>query len=194
MKKIWLVRHGQSRVQTGETDDSLNPFLADKGSEQARRLIAVFQNERFDLILISPLQRAWRTYQLSQAKASRVEFDSRLIESDWGIEGFYAPILPVTIPDFAEPDRHDAWLKSADVRAEALVEDLFARQGDNILLFGHWGIFNRIFWAFTGMDENNKLARVTMDNAGISLIEVDKKGYRFIRYWNERTHVADLLE
>ena len=194
MKKIWLVRHGQSRSQTGETDDSLNPCLTDKGSEQARRLIAAFQDERLDLILISPLQRAWKTYQLSQVQASRVEFDSRLIESDWGIDGFYAPVLPVAIPDFAAPDRHDAWLTSADERAEALVADLVARPADNILLFGHWGIFNRIFWAFTGMDENNKLARATMDNTGISLLEVDDQGYRFIRSWNDRAHLADLLD
>jgi hypothetical protein len=25
-------------------------------------------------------------------------------------------------------------------------------------------------------------------------LEVDEKGYRFIRYWNERSHVSDLLE
>jgi len=27
MKKIWLVRHGQSQAQNGETDDTLNPYL-----------------------------------------------------------------------------------------------------------------------------------------------------------------------
>ena len=61
-------------------------------------------------------------------------------------------------------------------------------------MFAHWGIFNRIFWAVIGMDTINKLARITTDNTGISLLEVDEKGYRFIRYWNERSHVSDLLE
>ena len=194
LKKIWLVRHGQSQAQNGETDDTLNPYLSDLGCRQATRLIEPLKDQEFDLILLSPLQRAWKTYQLSEAKARRVEFDSRLIESDWGIEGFYAPVLPVTIPDFAEPDRHDAWLTSHDERAEELVADLVARPENNILMFAHWGIFNRIFWAFIGMDTINKLARITTDNTGISLLEVDEKGYRFIRYWNERSHVSDLLE
>ena len=113
---------------------------------------------------------------------------------DRRIEGFYAPVLPVTIPDFAEPDRHDAWLTNHDERAEGLVADLVARPENNILMFAHWGIFNRIFWAFIGMDTINKLTRITTDNTGISLVEVDEKGYRFIRYWNERSHVSDLLE
>ena len=194
MKRIWLVRHGQSQSQSGESDDQLNPDLSDLGGRQAKRLIEPLKDLDLDLILLSTLQRAWKTYQFSEAKARRVEFDSRVIESDWGRQGFYAPILPVVNPEFAEPDRHDAWLKSADERAESLVEDLVERPEENILLFGHWGIFNRIFWAFVGMDTNNKLARINTDNTGISLLEIDEKGYRFIRYWNERTHVIDLLE
>ena len=71
---------------------------------------------------------------------------------------------------------------------------MMKNQENNILMFVHWSIFNRIFWAFIGMDTINKLARITTDNTGISLLEVDEKGYRFIRYWNERSHVSDLLE
>ena len=204
LKKIWLVRHGQSQRQNEETDDSLNPDLSDLGCRQATRLIEPLKDQEFDLILLSPLQRAWKTYQLSEAKARRVEFDSRLIESDgwigrtyisdWGIQECYNAILPVVTPEIAEPDCHDVWLISADERVATLVEDLVVRQENNILLFGHWGVFNRIFWAFIGMDANNKLARFNTDNTGISLLEVDEKGYRFIRYWNERSHVSDLLE
>ena len=43
-------------------------------------------------------------------------------------------------------------------------------QENNILMFVHWSIFNRIFWAFIGMDTINKLARITTDNTGISLL------------------------
>jgi len=194
MKRIWLVRHGQSQSQSGESTDPLNPDLSDLGGRQAKRLIEPLKDLNLDLILLSTLRRAWKTYQLSEAKASRVEFDSRVIESDWGRQGWYASILPVVTPEFAEPDRHDAWLKSVDERATALVEDLIDRSEKNILLFGHWGVFNHIFWAFAGINTTNKLAHATTDNTGISLFEVDKNGYRFIRYWNDRTHVIDLLE
>ena len=51
---------------------------------------------------------------------------------------------------------------------------MLKHQENNILMFAHWGIFNRIFWAFIGMDTINKLARITTDNTGISLLEVDE--------------------
>ena len=35
VKRIWLVRHGQSQSQTGESDDHLNPPLSDLGIVQA---------------------------------------------------------------------------------------------------------------------------------------------------------------
>ena len=107
-KRIWLVRHGQSRSQTGESDDHLDPELSDLGVEQARRLVAPLRELPLDAVLISPLRRARQTWQLSQVEADHVEFDSRLIESDWGLPDRYAPILPVTTPDIALPDRQDA--------------------------------------------------------------------------------------
>jgi broad specificity phosphatase PhoE len=38
-KRIWLVRHGQSQSQTGESHDHLNPLLSDLGIVQSGRLV-----------------------------------------------------------------------------------------------------------------------------------------------------------
>ena len=110
MKKIWLVRHGQSQSQSAEDSDEVDPELSELGRRQAGRLVKPLQNLELDLILVSPLRRAWQTYQLSGIKSRRREFDSRLIESDWGIAGWYQDILPVSTPDLAVPVRHNAWL------------------------------------------------------------------------------------
>jgi len=38
MKRIYLVRHGESRSQTGEDSDGVDPELSSLGIQQARRL------------------------------------------------------------------------------------------------------------------------------------------------------------
>ena len=192
-KRIWLVRHGQSQSQTGESNDLLNPPLSDLGIVQAKRLVGPLCDLELDCILLSPLRRAWHTYQLSQARAERVEFDSRLIESDWGNLHRYAPILPVKTPDIAQLDQHDAWLLPVQDRALSIVQDLAKANWPSVLLFGHWGVFSRIFMAFTGLNVHSQTFTATMDNAAISLFEIDDEQNRFVRYWNERAHVMDLL-
>lgn len=193
VKQIWLVRHGQSQAQTGESDDHLDPPLSDLGALQAERLVEPLRDLPLDCILISPLRRAWCTYQLSRVRAPHVEFDSRLIESDWGQADRYAPLLPVRTPDIALPDRHDAWLQPVQQRVVALVDELATDHWQRVLLFGHWGLFNHTFLAFTGLDVDSQVLQATMDNAAISMFEIDDEQRRFVRCWNDRTHVIDLL-
>jgi len=194
MKKIWLVRHGQSQSQSAEDDDVLDPALSKLGRQQAMRLVKPLQTLELDLILISPLKRAWQTYQLSCIQNSRCEFDSRLIESDWGIAGWYEDILPVTTPDFAKPDQYNAWLEPVEKRTTKLVADLLNSPNENMLIFGHWGIFNHIFAEFAGIDRTKNSVSAPMDNTAISRLELDDDQNHIIRYWNDRAHVADILQ
>ncbi len=194
MKRIWLVRHGQSQSQSAEDDDVVDPELSKLGRQQATRLVRPLQDLDLDLILISPLRRAWQTYQLSGIQNSRCEFDSRLIESDWGITGWYKDIVPVATPELAEPDDHNAWLEPVEKRTANLMADLLKKPDANMLLFGHWGIFNHIFAEFVGIDRTQNNVRAPMDNTAISLLELDDNEQRIIRYWNDRAHVADILQ
>lgn len=193
MKQIWLVRHGQSRSQSGEDPDVLNPELSELGREQAQRLARRLNSLRFDTIWVSPLKRAWQTYELAQPTAGHVEFDSRLIESDWGIDRYYESILPVSAPGSACADRHDAWLVAVAERSPSLVKSLLHAAEEKILLFGHWGIFNNLLLTFTGMDTCGVSVLAPMDNSAISLLQIDDRDRRVIGYWNDRAHVMDLL-
>jgi broad specificity phosphatase PhoE len=194
MTQIWLVRHAQSKSQTGEDNDGRNPELSDLGRQQAQRLIEPLKVLEPDLVLLSPLQRAWQTYQLSQVNAPQIEFDSRLAESNWGIPDYYQPILPLQLPDIASSDRYHVLLTPVEERAVALMHDLVDHYEKRILLFGHWGIFFYLFQVFVGISVGRDSVRAKMDNTGISLFEVDDTGKRFIRFWNDRAHVRDLLE
>jgi len=194
MKKIWLVRHAESTCQTGETDDSVNPELSDRGKQQARHLSHCFNDTKFDLVLISPLTRAWQTFSLSGIKTRVSEFDSRLIESDWGNDEKYRARLPISTPKIAEPDRHEAWLLSDNDRITGLMEDLLEWDVENILCVGHWGSLHHLFLSFIGATTLENHFRATLDNASVSLLEIDDIGVRCLRYWNDRSHVRDLLD
>ncbi|MFA9405923.1 MAG: histidine phosphatase family protein [Anaerolineales bacterium] len=194
MKKIWLVRHAESTCQTGETDDSVNPELSDRGKQQARHLGFYFSDTKFDLALISPLARASQTFALSGIQTKLGEFDSRLIESDWGNEGKYRASLPISTPDIAEPDRHEAWLLNDNDRITGLMEDILEWDVEKILCIGHWGSLHHLLLSFIGVTTVEDYFRATLDNASVSLLEIDDRGVRCLRYWNDRSHLRDLLD
>lgn len=194
MKKIWIVRHAESTCQAGESDDSVNPELSERGKLQACRLILKFADMKFDLALISPLARAWQTFALSEIQTRFCEFDSRLIESDWGNDEKYRASLPISTPEIAQPDRHEAWLLSDNDRISGLMEDLLAWDVENILCIGHWGSLHHLLLSFIGATILEDHFRATLDNASVSLLEIDDEGVRCLRYWNDRAHVHDLLD
>ena len=193
MKRIWLIRHGQSRSQSGEDDDVVDPELSKLGEHQVRRLKAALQHDFFEIVLISPLRRAWQTFSMAQVHYGKAFFDSRIIESDWRIPDFYAGILPVITPAFGFPDQQNAWLIEVEERSKSLLADLSKRPEQSIALFGHWGIFNHLLQIFSGINTKDITIRAPMDNTAVSLLEIDN-GQHIIRYWNDRSHVIDLLD
>ena len=183
--RIWLVRHGESQAQTKETDDQCDPELSDNGRHQAMRLREPLAALQPDLILVSPLRRAVATFALSGVKAPRMRFDSRAAEGNWGIPTFYDGILPVVTPDgLAEADVHNAWRLPADTRAKMLLEDLQKEDAERILVFGHYGIFTRIFVAFCMIEASGRPPLAMMDNTAISCLEYSADDQRRIWSWN----------
>lgn len=194
MRTIWLVRHGQSQAQTDEDDDWRDPALSDLGKRQSARLAEPLRDAEFDRILISPMRRAMKTFELSQAKGRVVEIDTRVAESDWGHPNCYESLLPLTTPGFAQPDRHHALLESVEDRVEDLLADLLSDTEGSILMFGHWGVFSLFHRRFVGAAATAAPVTAHMDNTAISVLELDDDRRRHIRCWNDRAHVSDLLE
>jgi broad specificity phosphatase PhoE len=80
---LWPIRHGQTEWSrdgrhTGRTDLPLLP----EGEAAARSLAGRLHDERFDLVLTSPLERARRTATLAGFPDAEVEPD--LVEWDYG--------------------------------------------------------------------------------------------------------------
>jgi broad specificity phosphatase PhoE len=69
MKTIYLIRHAESEFNLahdqGLCDDRKDSDLTSTGEDQAKQLGKDLSEIQFDLILVSPLKRAQRTYELS---------------------------------------------------------------------------------------------------------------------------------
>lgn len=89
--QLVLIRHGQTEWardgrHTGRTDVPLTTV----GEQQARDLAPLVEPYRACPVLVSPLQRAWRTAEL--AGLPDVEFEPDLVEWDYGgYEGLTTP-------------------------------------------------------------------------------------------------------
>jgi broad specificity phosphatase PhoE len=84
LPQIYYIRHGEtewslSGKHTGASEISLN----ERGENEARRLAETLRGIRFDRVLVSPRQRARRTYELSGITAA-AETDPDLAEWDYG--------------------------------------------------------------------------------------------------------------
>ena len=186
MKHIILIRHGQSRSQIDKTESGVNPDLSPYGEVQARALRERVKSLAPDEVLVSPLKRAFRTYQLSQIRCSVVRFDARLVEAEWGIERFYDGVDCSYLPkEMIEQDRlHD---RAAD-RAESLVESLVASEAETFVLFGHWGIFSEIFRNFLGIPTDSNV-RARAENTSLSRLDIHDDGTRSVEYWSDASHL-----
>ena len=84
---IYVARHGQTdwNVENkvcGLTDAD----LTDKGIEQARRLSAEMKDKGIDIIITSPLKRAYLTGKIASEELNiPILTDKRLIEQNYGI-------------------------------------------------------------------------------------------------------------
>lgn len=188
MRQIWLVRHAESMAQIDETVDGVNPPLSARGESQACALHERIHDITVDQVLVSPLTRAWHTFALCDYQAAPACFDTRIIESDWGIPDYYAAELFDDLPSIAAPDIHHAFGLPAATRAASLLEDIENSEYSSYMLFGHWGIFMEIFRAFTRASLAEPVI-ADMVNTAVSLFEIEDDGRRRVRYWNDHAHV-----
>ncbi len=195
VKKIWLVRHAQSKAQT-EEEYGIDTGLSKHGIKQAKRLAKTLSKIRFDKIYLSPLKRARETFELSNIKCPSVEFDTRTVEEL--PEGGYLHILPYEIlPGYAENDRHNAWLLNGRLRAANLMEDLYSINARNVMVLSHCGFLNHLFNAFVSNQECGlfeKFKYCQINNAGISVLSIGTESKMdSMLAWNDIRHVYDLV-
>ncbi|MFI6597131.1 histidine phosphatase family protein [Nonomuraea sp. NPDC050536] len=93
MDEMLLLRHGETEWSRDGKHTGLTDLpLTERGEEQARALAPLVKERTFDLVLVSPAQRARRTAEL--AGLTDYEVDADLWEWDYGgYEGITTPAI-----------------------------------------------------------------------------------------------------
>lgn len=188
-----IIRHGLPHRDEATSD----PHLTDTGHEQARRVAAWIEGERFDAIYSSPMNRAVQTAQpYADLKGMEVHLDEGIVEFDRG-SGQYIPMEELKRTDYA------AWLRLAqggydmDIHAfsHAVItslEGIVARhKGQRVVVFCHGGVVNVWTAHVLGME-----ARLFFEPGYTSIHRYlcASTGQRNILSLNEMAHLRGLVD
>jgi broad specificity phosphatase PhoE len=213
MKKIYLVRHGESDANAGgiiRPEDEIE--LTEHGHEQAAFVGERARNLGIEKIIASTLLRARQTAEhISKATEIPVETSELLIERRFpsGYLGLtqehplIKEIIQLLEVRFGDDDaNHSDEETFEELRARAIgaLQYLQERPEQTILVVTH-GIFLRILVAVAtfGPDVTRKetgkfVHAFKTKNTGISLLEFDEEKYPHapwvIRTWNDHAHLA----
>jgi len=155
--KIWLTRHGQTRLNKarlmqGRTDEPLN----ERGIQQARQMRRILLSRHdelvFDAVYSSPLNRAVVTASvIGGVSPDKVITDERIIETDFGRyeQKSYLLLGPAmslywAVPEiFPVPDTVES-IASMTARAGSFLRELEQRDYQNVLVACHGGILRAL--------------------------------------------------
>ena len=188
--EVVLARHGQTEWSetgrhTGRTDVSLTP----EGERQAEALASAFAGRTFEAVLSSPLQRAWRTYELANVSPAATRVDD-LMEWDYGdIEGRRTVDIREEIPGWliwshGPPGGESLQLLSD--RIDRVIARMMAIDGD-IAIFAHGHVLRGLAarWLNLPILEGRSFV---LDTATVSVLSC-YRGERVIKRWNDDGHL-----
>lgn len=149
MKKVYLIRHGETEWSLSDQHTGLTDIpLTERGKTQAEGLKERLKNHPFQLILVSPLQRAYKTCELA-GFAKEAKIDPDLVEWDYGdYEGKKTADILKENPSwdiFAEGVPGGETVAEIEKRAKRVLKKIKETKGD-VALFSS-GHFLRVLTA-----------------------------------------------
>ena len=198
--EIVLVRHALPvRIDATPDGAPADPELAERGHEQARRLVQALAADAVTALYSSPSRRARETAApLEEALGLSAEIDDGLAEFD-SKDGSYVPVEELKAagdPRWTALVHGDLYSHDVDpvafrTRVVEAVERIAARHpGGRAVLFSHAGAINAATGSVLGQDKTIWFAP---DYCSISRIGAARDGRRGIVSLNETGHVRDLL-
>ena len=184
--ELWLLRHGQTawaaaNRHTGRTDVPLTV----EGEDQARGLTGRLGATTFDLVLSSPLERAFRTAELAGAQG--IQLEPLAVEWDYGeYEGLTRAQIQQKVPGWS-PFTHPKMpggesLDDVALRARAVLERIRREAGRRALLVAHAHFLRVLATQWIGHDPALG-EHLLMGPARISVLGSDR-GVPAIDRWN----------
>ena len=180
--KIWIARHGQTRLNLekrmqGLTDEPLNE-TGIRQAEEARKRIG---DVRFDAVYSSPLDRAIVTGSIiGNVSREEIRIDQRLIEVDFGRyeQKKFIAMGPLMSAYWAVPEIFPG------PRTVESIGDLEKEDYDNVLVACHGGIMRALTGYLDGR-RNGLWWRPKPRNCEIRVFESIDGKHQFLRSYLE---------
>jgi len=184
---VVLVRHGETEwSRTGKHTGRTDVELTDLGREQARALGEALRGRRFELVLTSPLARAFETCRIA-GYGDAAQPREELLEWDYGdYEARTTPEIREERPGWTLwRDGVPAGETVAEVgaRVDRVIEELRRVDGDSVV-FAHGHVLRVLTARWLGLEpEAGRL--FALDTATVSTLGYERET-AVIRTWNER--------
>jgi len=184
--QLWVLRHGEtawsaSNRHTGRTDVPLTA----EGEEQARALTGRLGAVRFDVVLASPLERAFRTAELAGVRD--IQLEPLAVEWDYGdYEGLTREQIQQKVPGWS------AWshpkmpggesLEDVAARARTVIDRVCRDATTRALVVAHAHFLRVLATQWIGVDA--ALAEHILLDAARTGVLGDDRGVPVIERWN----------
>jgi probable phosphoglycerate mutase len=191
--EILLVRHGQtewsaSGRHTGRTDVR----LTDLGRRQADALGKMLERSVFDVVLSSPLIRAWETMERAGCVAT-ASARADLAEWDYGFyEGRTTAEIRSEEPGWSvwtHPIHEGESVEEVGHRADRIIAELLA-DGRPTAVFAHGHLLRILTARWMGLPATAGRA-LRLDTATVSTLGWEREN-RVVRHWNEVCHLRSM--
>ena len=175
--KLYIVRHGESIWNIDQKIQGRRDVpLSKKGIEEAEKIAPMVDNLNIDIVISSPLSRAYDTARIITRGKLPINTDDRLIERSWGIEeGVSADLV-----DFS-----DLWnfqlntdvggietVKDLMFRVSEFLEDIKNKYKDkNVLISTHSAVMRAFHYLIEGIPEDYDLTKIELPT--LRIIEYD---------------------
>ncbi|MFQ6042762.1 MAG: histidine phosphatase family protein [Candidatus Poribacteria bacterium] len=204
--QLYLVRHGQSQNNVGNTSAHNVPLTA-LGHEQVRRAADALAGKEFEALYCSPLDRALQTAAILHSRLNLTPYvhpDFSEVDFCWGEPNAAVEQLQSSYP-FAVMDAsisNNGWAPAdsetedeAYERAGKVVRFLSARhpaEKARVLVVSHGRFGSILIGYLLGGARPCGHSRYAQNNGGVSLIEI-AKGKIQLRFLNVTAHLPGEL-
>lgn len=175
---LYVVRHGETeKNKYGLIQGQTECDLSNNGIEKAKELIPIVRNLKIDVVISSPLKRAYDTASIITEGKYPINIDDRLIERNWGLcEG-------ASIDDVDTVKCWNFFLNSGDngiekvqdllKRVSEFLEDIKNKYPDkNVLVASHSAILRAIHYCLHNIPEDGDMSKIDIPNLRIIEYEI----------------------
>lgn len=169
--KILFVRHGETELNVlpkkmqGISDYNLNK----NGIIQAEKVRDVLENEKIDVMIVSPLKRALQTAQIINQKHNiELIVDDRIKELNYGdLEGTMYK-KEYWDMDYDYSSIHGENIKDLKIRVYKFIEEIKIKYSNKtVLVVSHGGVARMFRCYFEGIPNNKNLANYGIKNCEV---------------------------